>query len=273
MNAALVLALQNGFLCNARKFPPPIAGSIQTTLTRIAVARTPQRLIDMLLGKDVSQATIDAQLHITKGDVRDVNAVKTTLARDGLPVQAVLSGIGMLPTWSNWDPTVCQDSARTIIAALDTLKVPAGTQRPFLVVISTTGITSGPRDVPLAFTLLYHAVLAVPHRGMFPLSQFHPQPHFRSSELMRVPPAKDKRAMEELIVVADKEGNKISGFCFVRPSLLIDWSNPGTVRVGTEEAPAVGYSITRADVGRWIFEECIKGDPYRWNGKKTSLTC
>ena len=244
-NAALVLALNNDYECTARKLARSInAAALVQSLTVNLVARTPQKLVDMLLAKGVPQATIDSKLHIAEGNIRDTAAVRAMLVHDGRPVSMIISGIGPHPT-QNFDKTLCQDAARIILDVLDTLALPAA-QRPFFVAVSSTGISSGPRDVPLLFTALYHVLLAIPHR--------------------------DKRVMEDLILEADREGNKISGFCIVRPSLLIDWSSKGTVRVGSEEAPAVGYTIARDDVGKWIFEQCIQGDPKRWSGKKPSLT-
>ncbi|KAK9318922.1 hypothetical protein V1517DRAFT_334223 [Lipomyces orientalis] len=51
--------------------------------------------------------------------------------------------------------------------------------------------------------------------------------------------------------------------------LLKGWK---TLRVGVEEKPAVGYTIARADVGEWIFEELIKKDGGEWVGKSVTLT-
>ena len=197
----------------------------------------------MLLAKSIPQTTIDAKLHITQGDVRDLAAVKSTLVHKSKPVQTIICGIGMI-LGRNPDMTICQDSTRQILDALGQLALPAG-KRPFLTAISTTGISKGARDVPLLFMPLYHVALAMPH--------------------------KDKRVMEELVEQAPEEG-KISGYCLVRPSLLIDWENSGVLRVGSEAEPAVGYTIKRDDVGKWIFEECIKGDPQCWKNKKPTLT-
>lgn len=51
------------------------------------------------------------------------------------------------------------------------------------------------------------------------------------------------------------------------------------VRVGVEvpgeKKPSkneVGHLISREDVGLWIFEECVKVDSARWEGKMVSLT-
>ena len=199
----------------------------------------------MLLAKGIAQDTLDNCLRVVQGDVRDAAAVTSTLVRDGNAATFVLSGIGMIPGW-NADTRVCQDATRSILDALRALRLPTDAPKPFMVAISTTGITSGPRDVPLLFMPLYHVALAAPHR--------------------------DKRVMEDLVTQADQEGGPVSGFCLPRPSLLTSGTEPGTVRVGSEEAPAVGYTISRNDVGKWIFEQCIMGDAHSWSGKKPTLT-
>jgi hypothetical protein len=114
--------------------------------------------------------------------------------------------------------------------------------------------------VPLALRPLYHWVLALPHQ--------------------------DKRAMEAAAVEGALVGDApLAGFVIVRPSLLMDGKAKGVgkVRVGWERhakddareagpGPAVGYTITRADVGRWIFEELVKGNIAEWDGRCVSLT-
>jgi hypothetical protein len=123
---------------------------------------------------------------------------------------------------------------------------------PRLVFLSTTGISDAGRDIPLAMVPLYHWVLFTPH--------------------------KDKKRMEELVVECERR------WVLVRPSLLVDMRQKGPefVRVGIEvpgvaiekrvEKKEVGYTITRADVGCWIYEECIKGDGGKWEGKMVSIT-
>jgi hypothetical protein len=46
----------------------------------------------------------------------------------------------------------------------------------------------------------------------------------------------------------------------------------GKVRVGTERDPAIGYTISRALVGEWIFEEIVKSGGGKWVGEKVTIT-
>lgn len=115
---------------------------------------------------------------------------------------------------------------------------------------------------------LYHYLLAVPH--------------------------KDKKEMERLLVAEMRKAVPecaIGGFVVVRPSLLTDGKRLGTekVRVGVEVEggegtkekgkgegegrPAVGYTISRDDVGGWMFDEIVRGgDRERFVGKMVSIT-
>ena len=204
----------------------------------------------MLLAASVPSTTLDTHLRTVSGSISNPEAVLAVLAPDNKPVRTIVCGIGGPPQLTG-EVTVCQDAARAILNGLESLKAKSNTAMPFLVTISTTGITAGKRDVPLAFAPLYHVGLRVPH--------------------------KDKEAMESIIVEAGQKPEAervLQGWCLVRPSLLMDGQGKelGNVRVGTEEKPAVGYTINRADVGRWIFEECVKGQPEKWSGKKVTLT-
>lgn len=158
--------------------------------------------------------------------------------------------------------TICRTAASTILSALALLQPPS---KPLLLVLSTTGISSGPRDVPLAFYPFYKTLLANPH--------------------------KDKSAMEKTLTDAfanattnatattDPNPNPteswIRGVVIVRASLLTNGPALGKekVRVGSEGKPAVGYTISREDVGQWVFENVIRDESRdRWAGEKVSLT-
>lgn len=83
--------------------------------------------------------------------------------------------------------------------------------------------------------------------------------------------------MEDVVVASGRK------FVLVRPSLLFDGEAKGLDRVRTgienpgnreEGSHAVGYTIRREDLGRWIFEECVEseGSWDTWEGKAVSLT-
>ena len=204
------------------------------------VARTPSRLTDLLLSRGISQPTLDAHLQITQGDVKDATPVTTVLSPPGRRITHIISGIGMI-IGLHPDTTICATALSSILSAVKALKP---VQPPHLTVISTTGISAGARDVPLLMVPLYRGLLSVPH--------------------------KDKKAMEDLVVGAGKEG-VVAGWTVVRASLLTNGkATEGKVRAGMEGKPAVGYTISREDVGGWIYREVVvKG---AWVGERVSLS-
>ena len=239
------------------------------TLTLITVSRSASKLQTLLLERNILQSTIDAHLTIIEGDIRDQHSVAKTLAPPSkstngtanAAVQLIISGIGRPPIFSPNplnptfdDPTICQDAVSSILSALQSL--PSSPKKPLIVALSTTGISSQGRDIPIAMVPLYHWLLAVPH--------------------------KDKKAMEGLLLAEMTKAvpeRAIEDFVIIRPSLLTDGKRLGTekVRVGEEgkEAakPAVGYTISRDDVGGWIFDEIVKGaGGKKFGGKMVSIT-
>lgn len=172
---------------------------------------------------------------------------------DSAPADIIISGVGMQFSGSApMDTKVCEAAARTMVSAVEDVKYPDD-KKPLVVVISSTGISSGPRDVPIAYIPLYKVLLKTPHE--------------------------DKRLMENAVVQAAAQGT-IGSYVVVRPTLFKFWGAETTkegerrkaVRVGREANPAVGYLIERGDVGRWVFEECVVKGGEGWKGERVSLT-
>lgn len=199
----------------------------------------------MLLEKGVVQANIDSHLTITQGDVLNVEDCKDVLTRSDRSVDIIISGVGTTP--GGPEITLCTNAVKNIFSALRSLKT---SKKPFFIALSTTGITStGPRDVPLLFAPLYHLMLANPH--------------------------KDKKEMEAAVVKhAASTDSVIRGHVLVRPSLLTNGKAQGAnkVKVGSDEKPMVGYTISRNDVGLWMFENLVQGDGMRYSGQKPTIT-
>ncbi len=93
--------------------------------------------------------------------------------------------------------------------------------------------------------------------------------------------------MEDLLISTTSSSatnNPLRGLIVVRPSMLSDGKREGKekVRVGVEgpngevvdekNGPVVGYSISRQDVGGWIFEQVVEGRGKGWEGKMVSLS-
>ncbi|ETN37721.1 uncharacterized protein HMPREF1541_07344 [Cyphellophora europaea CBS 101466] len=240
----------------------------------IALARTPSKLTAQLESQGLTPSQL-ANLTCVQGNALSLTDVKAALlahCSEKLPGM-IVTGLGGTPHLRfDWraplqiagldDAHVCEGAARTLVAALREVqeeeerkkkgKKGNAVEKPSVVFISTTGVSRGPEDVPLAMRFLYHQMLAVPHA--------------------------DKKGMED--VLRAEEGGvfrKVSG---VRPTLLagavsvedgVGWK---ALRAGTEQKPELGYSVKRADVGEWIYENLVKegGERRRWEGEMVSLT-
>ena len=239
-----------------------------------ALARTPQKLIDMLrTTHDVPLKNIEAYLTIHIGDVKDVSAVSKAL-RDpndsSKLVDTIIFGIGSYPKyqWSLWQPitlqdvNICEDGTKTIFSALESLAgqgvaVTSEGKKPLMASISTTGISSKARDVPWLLMPLYQWTLHVPHE--------------------------DKRKAEQLLL--NDDGVHVRDCVVVRPTLLTDAAprGVGNIRVGwewkskdverrgvREPGPQLGWTIGRKDVGAFVFEKVVSEGG--WEGRCVSLT-
>lgn len=219
--ACLVAALKDGHTCRA-------------------LVRTPSKLTAALDAQGVDKASL-ANLDIIEGNAKDIDSVKALLQTSTGIVDTIVFGVGAAPTLRLHimpvtldDPNLCRTAMATLLSALNELKAAT---KPRLLVISTTGITRGPRDVPFLYIPLYHWLLHVPHI--------------------------DKRVMEQLIwEQKDKsdDGRVIGEFAIVRPTLLMDGNGVGvgSIRYGLESNPALGWTIDRKDVGNWVFEKGVK---------------
>lgn len=261
----------------------------------VALARTPSKLTTQLLQQPgLTPELLDKQLRIVQGDATDVEAVTKTLlveiddtSRRCTLVSSIISGIGGSPSMSFSRPVQCksmkirvpalphvelstphitEQTTRALLNALDDIASKYfdsfeaySAVAPRLTVISSMGLMPGHIDVPFLFRSFYAVVLAGPHA--------------------------DKSRMEMLL---DAETQKMdrnllsAGVVVVRPSLLTgdhlisddesEKSGLKMLRVGTEKAPEVGYTVSRALVGAWIFEEVVKGGGEKWVGEKVMLT-
>ncbi|KAF7156310.1 hypothetical protein CNMCM5623_009703 [Aspergillus felis] len=243
-----------------------LAFSLQQGLKAVALARTPKKLHDMLLAQGISEESISTNLIIIQGDVTDVAAVKKTLMSgdERKLVDKIVSGIGARPSMQLSlttpvkmdNPHICEQATKSIIAALGEIYAEYPDEqlcKPVITVISTTGV-DGSHDVPFGFKSLYSVALAVPH--------------------------KDKKKLEELVKgdeLKDESSRAFSGAVIVRPSLLVGDHRIAKIgskklRVGTEENPSIGYTVNRARVGQWIFEEIVNKTEVDWVGKVVTLT-
>lgn len=217
----LVAALNDGLCCRA-------------------LARSPSNLRASLQTRGLSESIL-SKLEIIGGNAKDINSIKKFLTTDSGIVDTIVFGVGAAPKLRLHimpvtldDTHLCRTAMATLISALNELKAQT---KPRLLVVSTTGITRGPRDVPLLYVPLYHWMLAVPHV--------------------------DKKVMEQLVWEQKEkaaEERVIGDFAIVRPTLLTDGQGAGAdaVKYGLEDNPALGWFIDRKDVGNFMFEKLVK---------------
>jgi hypothetical protein len=247
-----------------------LADALKSGYTAKALVRTPSKLTTTLQETwGVPASAIDAHLTIVQGAVSDTSAVRETLLINGSIADRILYGIGGTPIFNNSlitpfsisDPQVCATGMRAVIDAADALTQSG--KKPMLLVVSTTGISRLQRDVPLYWLWFYRWCLPIMH--------------------------KDKRVTEDLVAEATEglpgDGKKpFAHTVVVRPTHLVDGASKGmdSIRTGWEgmveqlpgePGPEMGFAISRADVGLWMFEELIARDPTaQWAGKAVTLT-
>ena len=208
----------------------------------------------------ITREQIASHLTIIIGDVRNPEKVKDVLFTStgnetAKAVDIIVSGIGSVPIFkglnpipSALDPTLCEDGVRVILNVLREHSS-AGETGPHLVTIGTTGISKLGRDYPLLLLPVYKWLLHAAHQ--------------------------DKGKMEDQVANALKSsGLNDSGvgsegvlgrYTIVHASLLTDGKMLGMEKVrakieGKEwSGDAIGYTISRNDVGNWIFEDVVRG--------------
>ncbi|KAI1736352.1 hypothetical protein F4680DRAFT_432606 [Xylaria scruposa] len=211
----------------------------------IALCRNPAKLTAIL------PLESNANLQIIQGNAHDITAVsKCLLARPGVLVDQVISTIGGAFVASKLtidDPEVCRKGMAILLEALGNLRRDGALGMPHIVVCSTTGLSKFGRDIPVAMIPLYHVVLKVPH--------------------------------EDKVIMEDKLVSSGENFTIVRPSLMVnEEETKKTVRVGIEDpktgrkSAAIGYTITKGDVGRWIAKTLVIQKPAEYSNKIAMVT-
>ncbi|KAL2021774.1 hypothetical protein VTK56DRAFT_6717 [Thermocarpiscus australiensis] len=231
--------------------------SLKANHTCIALCRTPSNLAS----KFPSDAPLPPNLHIEQGNAHDVDALMRCLLRldssssNSPPrlVDTIVTSIGSVPTLTGGlsDPHVCQTGMRALLTALRRCRAEkhaVGTPR--IVAVSSTGLSRVERDVPVLMVPLYRTLLAGAHE--------------------------DKIAMEKELVASGEEWTLVRGSFYTNGP-----ETEGKIRVGLEdpvrgvvESRAIGYTISREDLGKWIFENCVqltRGDR-KWAGKAVIVT-
>ncbi|KXX82524.1 Oxidoreductase AflX [Madurella mycetomatis] len=229
--------------------------SLSANHTCVALCRMPSNLTSKLPNN-----TNPPHLHIIQGNAHDAEVLGRCLVHPDDPsrlVDTIIFSIGARPTLKGMDdPHVCENGIAALLTALQRCRAEgatAGAPPARIVVVSTTGISELGRDMPLLMVPMYKLLLGTAH--------------------------KDKRALEDALV---KGPGKDEEWTIVRGSLYTGGGETeGAVRVGVEdpvrgvvESLAVGYTISREDVGKWIFKNVIDDEEggRKWVRKTVTVT-
>ncbi|KAK6206391.1 hypothetical protein QIS74_13562 [Colletotrichum tabaci] len=211
--------------------------SLDAGFTCIALCRTPSKLTSVLPSEKYPN------LRVEQGNAHEAGDVARHVVSPLDPtrfVDAVVSSIG---AWFDMrkmnleDVHVCEKGMAVLLDVIKNLRTEKGVSgSPRIIGLSSTGISKFGRDTPLLVAPLYKGLLHTPHE--------------------------DKRAMEELLFASNE------AWSVIRASFLTNGKEQpsGAVRVGIEdpvegvEELAIGYSIAREDVGKWIFENVLQKD-------------
>ncbi|KLU91566.1 hypothetical protein MAPG_10084 [Magnaporthiopsis poae ATCC 64411] len=251
-----------------------LLSSLAAGHTCVALARSASKLAAALPFPSYPNLTI------IEGNARDQATMERALVVPGSSsspqqrmVDIVVSSVGSLPSLRNGglleDSAVCATSMAAMLAAIDVLAArfsPAATPTiPRIVAVSSTGLSRFGRDVPLAFVPLYWVALAAPHRDKEKMERL----------LVHGPDGKD----DDTAVTAAARPE----FTIIRGSLYVaddESKREKPVRVGIEdpvkgiESKAIGYTISREAIGRWIFSNLLEDDALskQYSGKVVTLT-
>ena len=216
--------------------------------TCIALCRTPSKLTEKL-------GSSPANLRLEQGNALDADTLARCLVNPASPgalVDIVCSSLGStfsLKKFGNDNPDLCGDAMKVLVDVLADVRSRGVAQgQPRVIALSSTGLSTLQRDIPLAMVPLYHVMLKQAHE--------------------------DKRTMENHLIRSGED------FTIIRGSLYSDGpESKKPLRAGMEdpiagklESKAIGYIISREDVGKWIFENVIQPADLTWSRKVASIT-
>ncbi|KAI1140206.1 NAD(P)-binding protein [Hypoxylon sp. FL0543] len=210
----------------------------------IALCRDPSKLTAALEDEATSN------LEVIQGNAHDVAAVSRCLkASETNLVDEIVFTIGgafVASKMSIDDPHVCEKGIVTVLEAIAGLRRQGVDGRPHVIACSTTGISRFGRDTPLVIVPMYKVLLKVP--------------------------GADKAVMENKLVTSSED------FTIVRASGLVDGETDKAIRVGVEdpvkgvESKAIGYTISREDVGKWIAQNLLIQRNPKYMNKTVTVT-
>ncbi|KAK0547124.1 hypothetical protein OC846_004980 [Tilletia horrida] len=206
------------------------------------------------------------KLHIFVGDALKPESVQQLFATAGNDIDVVFFSLGgtltfhanplKVPTLS--PANICEKGTNVL---LETLAAHQQAKPPKVVVISSNGLgKDGHSKLPFGLKTMYGWMLHNPHADKEEMEKVL---HYNSGL-----PSVDFNPEGK----SPATGTVLKNLTIVRPALLTDGALTGKYRSG-EGYVSKAYSIRRADVGHFIFEECLSRgkDLGQWNNKAVSV--
>ncbi|BEJ13746.1 hypothetical protein CspHIS471_0309200 [Cutaneotrichosporon sp. HIS471] len=195
--------------------------------------------------KLVAEAIKNGRVKIVKGDATVQDDVEKAL--EG--ANAVLTSVGGTPSFTLRgfkidNPTLCTDAA---LALLRVLERKPENQRPRIIAVSSMGIGENHHKMPFLLRILYPWMLSGPHADKEGMEYLY----LRASNIGGTPTPPPINILSE----ANRDVSRVlPELILVRPALLTDGAESGAVRAGED---VYTYRVSRADVGRWITDNCM----------------
>ncbi|BEI83050.1 hypothetical protein CcaverHIS002_0309180 [Cutaneotrichosporon cavernicola] len=215
---------------------------IANHVLRNLLSSSPSVTITLLLRKP---AALD-------GDELVAEAIKNGRVKIALEgANVVLTSVGGTPSFTLRgfkldNPTLCTDAA---LALLRVLERKPENQRPRIIAVSSMGIGKNHHKMPFLLRILYPWMLSGPHADKEGMEYLY----LRASNIGDTPTPPSTDILSE----ANRGVSRILlELILVRPALLTDGAESGAVRAGED---VYTYRVSRADVGRWITDNCMPG--------------
>jgi hypothetical protein len=146
------------------------------------------------------------------------------------------------------NPTLCTDAT---LALLRVLSRKPEDQRPRVVAVSSMGLGENHHTMPLPLRVINPWMLSGPHADKEGMEYLY----LRAGNISPAPAPPPTIILAE----ADREvpERMLPELILVRPALLTDGAEGGAVRASED---LCAYTVSRADVGRWITDNCMPGE-------------
>lgn len=216
-------------------------------------------------------------LHMIKGDALVTEDIKKVFDVAGPNVDMVITSLGGKPDFSN--PLKPNISPAAICSRSNAVFLPVlkeycdSNPTPRLIAVTSNGLDKATHDaLPFLIKMMYNWILPVPHDDKIEMENIILTLMGRNANTFIAPSSeKDLKAYQlgvEERAKAIASPGWLKDAIIVRPALLYDGNSKGKYRTG--EVLPKASTISRADVGHFIVNECVPGND-KWTGKAVTV--